>query len=301
MIRLLANTDINREKWDACIAASPSCRIYALSWYLDAVAPGWNGLADEHHQFVMPLPERKKYGLPYVFQPLYAQQLGVFARHGNEPEVLPDCLAELQKRYRYIHTQLNASNTPVAAFPAFSFTPRSNYELKLNANADKLKEAFHGNTIRNLKKSQELRIITSGVPLKELMLLKAANDKVKKKPAHYDRLFRILSLIYEKDSGFAAGAYSGDSLIAAAFIAHFNKRLYYLIPVSSARGMEKGAMTGILSELIGHYAGTDSVLDFEGSDIPGIARFFEGFGAERTRYTSLKMNRLPLPFKWLKK
>jgi hypothetical protein len=34
-------------------------------------------------------------------------------------------------------------------------------------------------------------------------------------------------------------------------------------------------------------------LDFEGSNIPGIARFYKGFGALPQTYYSLHQNRLP--------
>jgi hypothetical protein len=43
-------------------------------------------------------------------------------------------------------------------------------------------------------------------------------------------------------------------------------------------GRKKGASHQLIDTLIREYAGKDYWLDFEGSDIPGIAFFFEGFG-----------------------
>jgi hypothetical protein len=37
--------------------------------------------------------------------------------------------------------------------------------------------------------------------------------------------------------------------------------------------------------------------DFAGSNDPGLARFYEGFGAERTTYFRLRRNTLP---RWLR-
>ena len=41
--------------------------------------------------------------------------------------------------------------------------------------------------------------------------------------------------------------------------------------------------------------------DFEGSMIPGVARFYAGFGANPETYFQLKFNRLPLPLRWIKR
>ncbi len=45
------------------------------------------------------------------------------------------------------------------------------------------------------------------------------------------------------------------------------------------------------------HCGTQACIDFEGSDIPTVARFYEGFGASAEQYYSYRINRLP----WLLK
>ncbi len=45
----------------------------------------------------------------------------------------------------------------------------------------------------------------------------------------------------------------------------------------------------------------DLILDFEGSSIPGLARFYKGFGANPSNFFLLKYNNLPFPFKYFKK
>ncbi len=44
MIRHLKNDEIEREKWDECIAAAFNGNVYGFSWYLDIVSPGWEAL-----------------------------------------------------------------------------------------------------------------------------------------------------------------------------------------------------------------------------------------------------------------
>lgn len=70
--------------------------------------------------------------------------------------------------------------------------------------------------------------------------------------------------------------------------------------VSNQQGKDLRGMYYLLNTFINQHAGQNLILDFEGSMIPGVARFFEGFGAAPETYFQLKFNRLPLPLKWLK-
>jgi hypothetical protein len=47
-------------------------------------------------------------------------------------------------------------------------------------------------------------------------------------------------------------------------------------------------MTQVIDSILKKYSETDYILDFEGSMIPGIARFFKSFGAKEEEYFSFK-------------
>jgi hypothetical protein len=49
------------------------------------------------------------------------------------------------------------------------------------------------------------------------------------------------------------------------------------------------------------YAGTNYILDFEGSDIEGIANFYQQFGSIPQPYYSLSYNHLPWLLRLVKK
>jgi len=51
-----------------------------------------------------------------------------------------------------------------------------------------------------------------------------------------------------------------------------------------------------VDQLIRDHAGSEKILDFEGSNIPSIARFFSGFGARPETYQEVRFSRLPLKF-----
>ena len=73
-------------------------------------------------------------------------------------------------------------------------------------------------------------------------------------------------------------------IIAGAFFLVYFNRIYYLVSFSSEEGKKTSAMFWLIDKMIQKYAQKDMVLDFEGSTIPGIAKFMKGWGAELVMY-----------------
>ena len=86
-IQYLKNSEIDRDQWNECIDKSINGLIYAHDWYLDIVSPGWEALILGEYDAVFPLPFLKKYGIPYLSHPFFAQQLGVFYKKENKAVV----------------------------------------------------------------------------------------------------------------------------------------------------------------------------------------------------------------------
>jgi hypothetical protein len=57
----------------------------------------------------------------------------------------------------------------------------------------------------------------------------------------------------------------------------------------------------LIDEFIKKYSEKNLILDFEGSNMEGIARFYQGFGATDCEYLSITFNHLPFPLKFFKK
>ena len=76
MIRFVNRNQIDVEKYNYCIEKAIQSRIYAYAWYLDIVADNWSVLVLDDYDAVMPLPWKIKYGIKYITQPFFTQQLG---------------------------------------------------------------------------------------------------------------------------------------------------------------------------------------------------------------------------------
>ncbi len=100
-IEFVHRKEIDVHKWDEVISNSAAETLYGYSWYLDAAAANWSAFVIEDYRFVMPLIWKKKYGLTYLYQPFYTQQLGVFSREYVDPTLITTLLRLLLRKYRF--------------------------------------------------------------------------------------------------------------------------------------------------------------------------------------------------------
>ncbi len=56
----------------------------------------------------------------------------------------------------------------------------------------------------------------------------------------------------------------------------------------------------LMDHLIQEFSSRNMVLDFEGSELPGIAEFYRKFGSFNQPYPFLRFNHLPFPFRYFK-
>lgn len=297
-IRLIKNKDIDYRKWDQCIKSSVNSRVYAYSWYLDVVCPDWHGLIWGDYEYILPLPIYKKYGILYLSQPVYAQQFGIFPIPIDD--VLTVMLDFLIKQFDYIRLSLNSLNS--TDHVGFIIDVRKNYILSLNATYKQIAEKYHQNTKRNIRKSKELVFIIKSIAVADYMNLKRAFPGVEDDKAFLKSINIIISASLRRQQGIIYSAYSSENeLCAAAFFLFNSKRVIYLNAVSSNIGKKLCAGYAIVDQFIQDYAGKNLLLDFEGSQNPGIARFYEGFGSECEYYQHLYRNTLLWPLRIFKK
>ena len=302
MIQYLQHHDIDRAKWDVCIEQSINSLIYASSWYLDAVSPGWEALVLDDYTAVMPLTKGRKYFLNYLYQPFFTQQLGVFSKLEIRQEVLQKFIEAIPKKFRFIEIQLNEKNHLLDE--RFKVKKTKNYLLNLNKSYDKIYKDYNEQAKRNLKKAKKQEIEIKTIPHGDIInFYKLHKGIVTKgvKEADYQRFSDLMEEAWQRKKLIARAVYNktNELLAAGLFLSHRN-RIIFILGTASESGRDAGAMHFLFDNLIFQFAEHKMVLDFEGSEIPGIARFFKSFGAEKFHYYRLKMNRLPWFIKLIK-
>lgn len=300
MIRYLQNSQIDKQNWDRCVAGSINRRVYAFSWYLDQVCPGWDALVEDDYASVFPLTHRKKWGILYLFEPFFTQQLGIFSSKPVTENLVSDFFDRIPRKFKFIEIHLNSMN-PVQLH-GYEVFHRLNHEISLNADYDRLYTAYSQNARRNLKKAGEHGIIIShDTTIAELIALfreNFGNKEGKLSLDHYLLLERLLNETKKHNSGVIYSALNDSGmLLAAAFVLTDASRHYFLFAASNPAARDNGAMFFLIDQIIRDHSGSSTLLDFEGGNDANLARFYKGFGAYEVTYPAVRINRLPY-FLW---
>jgi hypothetical protein len=280
-IRFIQRNKLDEQQWNALISSSLHSLPYAYTWYLDSVAENWDALVAGNYEAVMPLVWLRKYGIKCLYQPYYCQQLGIFSKHILAGAQVQAFLNEATARFPYIHINLNPS---AKSTNKASLVPKKNLLLNLSASYDIIKKKYSENHRRNISKATKAGIKLQGhTSLKDFQSFYVANINPEKevfKPGHQKAFKAITHALISNQSGkiFSACDSQGNLLAAALIIFHQN-RVINIINTSCTAGKKHGASHFLFDAIIQQLAGQNMLFDFEGSSVPSIARFYEGFGA----------------------
>lgn len=286
-LKFLKQDQINYKKWNTLIEQYSKGLPYAYSWYLDSVCEHWNVIIYKDYEAGFAFQIKKKYGIAYSFHPFLIQQLGFF---GSDNSIFNLILSEIERKVFHYHYQLNYFNQEIKN----TFEIKDNYELFLSKNIEGLRKNYNSNNKRNIKKSKSNNItinIENNINESELDFIKQngklAFNGIKKQQ------FKKLMINANKNSSLEIyKAFVKEELVSVVIFIKNNLRAVYLIAASNAEGKTSKANFLIVDTFIQNHANSNIILDFEGSNIQGIARFYSGFGAKKTTYQSIKKSSL---------
>lgn len=248
---------------------------------------------------VLFLPYRSKFAFKYAYMPVLLQKLSFFGHNSGIEPIIKKVLQTIR------FGEISIINTPFVE--RFDLTKvRKNYKLDLQNSYSDLRSNFSNNHKRNILKTEHIEIQESQSldALISIFNLEKSNLFGQKRIKQLENgLYKIANCFELNNKTLIINAYDSNHLIASAFFIHYNAAIYYVLG-SSYKNDKKLSSLGlfrIFDYVIKSYSDTNTILDFEGSEIPGIARFFKGFGAIQEEYNFVRWNRLPFPINKLKK
>lgn len=297
-IRYVPHHDIDKAKWDVCVNNAPNGLIYAYSFYLDCMAKHWDALVMNDYEAIMPLTWNKKWGISYLYQPPFMQQLGIFSDQPLPAAIIQDFLSNVHRHFRFAEIFLNFSNKYVR------FIVKNNFILPLQESYVALSGRFSPGAIKSIQRSERWPLqysVTDNFQKVIELCHRQYGDRIQHiQEKDYANFGRLCAYAQVNNLLLARQVTDEKGLLATALMFKDKRRIYLLMSVTLQEGRSKEANYFLISNIIREYSSQDIIFDFEGSDIPGIASFYEKFGPVNQPYYFWSFNKLPWPIRLFK-
>ena len=300
MIHYMPHKEIDRAKWDACMDRATNSLVYGYSFYLDIMARTWDALVMDDYTYVMPLPSRKKMGLPYLFQPFLTPCLGVF---GEDPDIetVHAFIKAIPAKYKLWDISFNFQNR-LDPGTAHQYR-RENFVLSLVPSYEQLQSGYSKNLSRNINKAQGSGLeVKRGIDLSDIV--KICREEwpsfTQIEPGNFEGIINNARVFTPWLKTYGVSIPGQDEWLATCAFLVYGRRAYYWLVGNRTAAKATGASPLLLDQFIRDHAGSGLLLDFEGSDKKTIAEFYQRFGASEQPFTTLYQNRLPFPMNLLK-
>jgi hypothetical protein len=296
-VRIISSGEIDAVQWNGLVDRSVNGLIYAYSWYLDKMCERWVGMVYGDYEAVMPLPTNSKLGLKYAYQPAFVQQLGVICSNTTAADrYLNAFMPFLKKYYSYIDIKLNFLHTPHPRY--------NNYILSLDTTFSQIQSGFNRSFKEAFKQSKKTpgKLYFSN-DLKEALAFNSALydfRSVKLKEGIYDRFGELCTYLQKNQQCLIPTWMIDGKVVAQAIVLKDRKRYYLMTSACLEEGRALRANHALMYYLLEALSGQEMFFDFEGSNIPGVAKFYESMGGQLETYPPLQCNFLPKWLRWIK-
>jgi hypothetical protein len=294
-IRYIAYQQIDKLKWDTCIDTAGNGLVYAYSFYLDTMAKHWDALILNDYEAVMPLTWNKKYGIAYLYQPAFTQQLGIFSKRIMNEAIRKSFIVAAQQRFRFAEIYVNF-NCGIG---------QPNFILPLHHPYSFIQQGYKNDLLKNLKHAAKFSLsyvatddITTAIDLYRSHYA-VRTPHVKQKD--YQHFQKVCEMVKQNGNLLIRKVVDDkETTLAIALLLKDKKRLYNVLSTVTKEGRQCEANHYLFDNVIQEFCGQELILDFEGSSIAGIAGFYQKFGALNESYYFLRYNRLPWLLKYFK-
>ncbi len=287
---------IDKQKWNNCIQKSKNGLIYATTAYLDAMTENkWDALVEGDYHAVMPLTFRIKYGFKYLYQPPFVQQLGIFSAAKITASQTNLFITEAQKKFRFAEYTFNAANP----FPPGNYliSPKINYLLTLQKPHLQIANDYQPSFKKSLRRLQKLNLeYSSTFDIEKAISLyrDLYSHRIKEIKEGDVKCFKKLCRQMAETNQLCMRKVTFDNrTVAINILFKYNSRLYNIISCITDEGKKMEANYFLYDKIIEEFSSANLLLDFEGSDIAGVATFYKKMSPQSENYSFLKYNNLP--------
>ncbi len=282
----------SRKEYENCYLQQAYAPLYAAPWWLDATcgAGEWHSIkvahTGTHDEIKFPVFVTKIRGLRSIISPPLTQWVPVMTSQLSAPLSLQEVLTALPA---YPILDLTFKQGPDLFPPEHSFHSRVRYSYIIPpaANAASVRKRYNEGLRRNLKEADTLYSLEESDDINTFLLLckSSYQQRGMKEPFWFSTILPIaLNELKKRQLGKLQMAFENGKAIAGILTGWDERVMYYLAGGRSDTASAASAHALLLDHAIMEAQGGNREFDFEGSMHPGIANFFQSFGATPEPY-----------------
>lgn len=297
-IAYIPHQQIDPIKWDACIKNASNSVVYAQFDYLTAMTENWDAIIIEDYSVVMPLPWKKKLGIPYVYQPAFIQYLGIFSKEKCTIELVNACFKLAKEHFKYIDATVNFSLSKQADGKHLTIEEKTNYLLDLNNPYTTIAQNYHVHFHKSLRRIKKFDLQYSKSKDESFVMelfkqLYAQRMKTISTIAidSFTKLcgsFKLSAQLHIREVADKEG-----NILACVLLLSDARRYYNIVSCITEEGKKLEANYFLYDKILEEFAQQDMLFDFKGSNHSGIASFYKKFNPTTELYQHIHYNGLP--------
>lgn len=284
--QLINRNNIDIDKWNYAVDNSANYHISGLSWYLDLVAPNWHGLVWNDYEIVFPFSKKKKYCIPYFFQPPMITHLRLFSLISINEDIYLALLETIKKNVWYADFYIE----DIEFANDFKKLDRKNYILDLKDITD-LHDILSSHHLRKIKKFEKLnyQFIHLTNISEDFLDDYLCNSKYLITLQNIRKIIIALGKCFEnKHIGGWWAIKQNDDILSIALISEYRNKLVLHAFASNENGKKQGAMHFLIYQIIKQAQNNGiNIIDFDGGNDDKMASFYQGFGGKPYKYIEL--------------
>lgn len=282
------------EEWATWAKESPWDFPYDQECYADALGQTWGAVAGAG--LAWPMAYRRKGMFWTAYMPFGMQQWGPVGAQANRSALVLAAAAAIPGRFTKVDVCVHKPADWQSQSRAWRWkglrlerwTEKPNYVLDISGSYEQIHSGYSKQLLRNLKEAKRhaMTLFEHDTPETLYQAFERYQGERYAVPTGFGPAIRqaMYHLLHQGKGAVWSVYGEGNRFLAGAFFAFSGNRVVLLFSAISDEGRETQAMAHLLNEFLVFAAGRWTYFDFEGSEAPGLARFYAGFGAELQPY-----------------
>jgi hypothetical protein len=294
-IELISSLQVDANKWNITIAANKGL-IYSRYEYLSHLCKKWDGIVVDDYRAIMPLPLNKKWGLKYYYHPAFIQRLGITG-YVSPTEI--DQIVELIKANSWI-AQITYEADKRIIYKNEASQRATNFTLNIDRPFDVVSSRLSKSFVSELKKSNryDIKYDESDANAVIDMWFEEYSSKTKIRKNQIEDFRKLCNTLVKEGNCYVRTVVYDNAVIAAAILFKDEFRLYNILNSVSETGRKISANYHLYYEILKEFSGRGLLFDFEGSELPGVKKFYLKFNPSVENYYKTRLNFFPFPLSY---